>query len=225
MSRTLLQLRTSVRANVDEPTAGYWSDSDITGFINQAIRYVNRKTMYLIDGTPSTIDFVASQRAYSLDAACTGAERIVMMLDANNNPIRPISFGTARNNDKDFIDGETADGNTYPKYWYKVGVSIAFLPIPVASKTAGATYWFLKTPTELGEDTDASPLSTEYDDMVEWWASWKALSQHGDFNRSEQYSKLFGDMLEDVINSLAVYLSGQRVDLNKTEAWPFYRTR
>ena len=36
LQKTLLDMRTAVRTNLDEPTASFWSDTQLTGFINRS---------------------------------------------------------------------------------------------------------------------------------------------------------------------------------------------
>jgi len=204
-----------IRRNVEEPTAGFWTDDDIYRYLNQSIRYINRRTLYMVDDAATTITLVDGTRAYDLADDCPGPERIVYLCDSTGRPIRAISFGTSRNNDTmDFVDEKTTDN---PSYFYKVGKQIAFYPIPGAAKTL--YYWYLQTPATLSGTVD-SPFSEELDDLVQWYASWLALMDKNEYNpKTAHYKALFDESIQQWNDILAVYLSGARKNMNIDGIW------
>ena len=217
MGLTLAVLEARVRRNIEETTAGYYDSTDIPHYINQSVRYINRRTLYLVDPTPSTLTLVAGTRQYSLDSACPGPERIVYICGSTGKPIHPISFGTAKNNENlDFYDGTSSE----PSYWFKTGKQIAFYPIPASSGTY--YYWFLKTPTTMTSGVGAidSPFSDEMDDLVEWYATWRALMDKDEDNpKTAYYKALFDEGVQQWNDILGVYLAGARKNLNTDGQW------
>ena len=221
MATSLQNLIASIRTNIEEPTAGYWSDDTLTRYINQAIRHINRKTLYLIDAEPATITTSSGTRSYDLPAGCPSAERIAYLCTSEGVPIPPVGLATMRDGNVDLVDGTSSA----PSYWYKSGMQIAFYPIPSSSQTIYC--WFLKTPAALADAEDTTPFPDEYDDIVEYMVTWMCYAEY-EGPQSEKalyWGSLYKDSLDDVNRLLAAYLMGDRRNLNAYGLWPFLEAR
>jgi len=224
MSQTLLQLRTAIRSNIEEPTAGYWADADLGRYVNQSIRHMNRQLRYFIEETPGTISLVANQRTYGLAADCPGPERIYRITTAADLMIDGTSMPMMRGNTGiDMVDGTTS-GTATPTDWLKFGKKLGFYPIPAGSSANAVYYWYLETPTVLTADVDVSPYSDEYDDAVEWYATWMALMVKGEIEKAQHFKGMYVEMKEEILATLAVFLSGPRKSKNNDAVWMFQRT-
>ena len=223
MATALSTLRGYIRLNIEETSAGYWTDAVLNRYINQAIRHINRKTVYLVSATPSTISLVAGTRTYAMPTNCPSAERIAYMCTDEGKPIPPIGLKGMKDTDGvDLVDGDTTD---YPMYWYRSGIQIAFYPIPNAVKTVYV--WFLQTPTTLSLDADTTPFPNEYDDLVEYRVSWQCYAEHeGPASpKAQNWKALYDEALDDVNRLLSVFLMGNRQTLNSYPYWPFLEAK
>ena len=121
MSLTKPQILTEIRALLNEPTAVFWTDTEINNWIDQAALDISAKT--LCYETTSDITLATDTISYAEPAGCLKVHAILY----ENKPLTKADakkIGTAAARDA----GE-------PEYWFHYAKKIWLWPVPDSSRT------------------------------------------------------------------------------------------
>lgn len=157
---TLLQLRTRVRAYLDEPAPGvgsnlinYWTDAEINNWINQAYNYYYIQVAQSYSGyfTKETlINIVAAQNLYPVPVDFWDVRLLERVFATYTIPLRLFERMESPN-----ITANSNFSNIYTPTYRFEGQNILLEPTPDTSITNGLRLEYLPTPILMILDTDS----------------------------------------------------------------------
>lgn len=143
---TLSELIEDVRSRLDEDTAGFWTDAEITRWLNEG----NKRVAYLL-GNLEAIDLqstVVAQASYDLPTDILKMARV----QYNSQPLRVITFKEL--NTHESLGSPTTSESGTPEYCYLWADKIYLYPAPSAVVVDGLSIYYTKQPSTLTDSTD-----------------------------------------------------------------------
>lgn len=171
---TVDTLITAIRSDLDESTAGFWSDSDFVKWIDQAVREINYRARVLESGA-SNIILQSNTWSYSLSGSYMDVEKVmydsgdttsaVQVYDLNRAPFRMLRYGHEK------------DRGT-PKNFAVWNDTLFIWPIPRSDISGTTLYLYaVSTPTGVSSTTDAIETPAYFDKAIKMYvkahAYWK----------------------------------------------------
>lgn len=151
---TLLQLRTRVRAYLDEPAAVYWTDAEINNWVNQAYVYYYSQVAESFDGyftkEAPLINIVAAQNLYPVPTDFWKIRLLERVFATYTVPLRLYERMESPN-----ITANSNFSNVYTPTYRFEGQNILLEPTPDTSITGGLRLEYLPQPVFLVLDTDS----------------------------------------------------------------------
>lgn len=219
MAQTLLQVRTSVRAHIDEPTANYWTDAELNGLIDSRQRSLWRKILALKkDYWLTTATLTVSSGTFTY----TGGDGSGMPTDIwRVESIRTLTSGyqgllwtPADANSDIFLAGLNTDFPVSSPYQILYAMrnitTLAISPIPQQAMSALINY--IQQPTVMSSDTDTFLIPDTFVDYVEYGAAADALSK-GPVGDSVGWAQKAGESWKEIMEALDTPRSSQGPDL------------
>lgn len=170
---TVATLITNVRNEIIEPTPGFWTDAEITKWLNEAYReLVTVAEMESV--TTTNFDTVADTELYNLASDFDRLVRVERETFAGSNVYKPMRQLTIneRSDNSPFI---------YPRYypyspdafylWPRTGsdlFSVGLIPVPNESGIGIRVYYYQKAATLVSGDTPI--LAEKYLRLMEQYA-------------------------------------------------------
>lgn len=182
-SYTLTNLLATTRTLLQEEYANFWSDSQLTAYINEAIRVMAQLT-----GCYRTISSVSTAETTRL-VAFTGYKCIAV--EHNNMAlikITPVEVGHIP------IDG------IEPQYWFEEDGYIGIEPIPQAIYSL--TVYACSAPTTLVNGNDVPVIPFSLCGLIPYYAAAKAFYQDKKNATAAQLMGMFNKELDFMSKSL-----------------------
>jgi hypothetical protein len=155
---SLTNLLVSIRRLLQEATASFWTDAQLTQYINDGISFIAETTgCYRTIKTVSTVALIRT-------VALTGYKCIAVEYD-NKALIKivPIQVGHAK------LDG------VIPQYWFEYGSNIGIEPIPPAIYSL--TLYVADIPPALVNGVDVPVIPYSLQGLIVYFAVSRALEQ------------------------------------------------
>lgn len=170
---------TSVRRNLNETTAAFWSDAEIYGYLSEAERLLaSRIGGYQVNTTHTS---VTGTSAYSRPDGCLRIDRVTW----NGKKLRKATY-----RERDFMDG-TDYGSTLqtgnPEMYIEWGTQIVLFPVPDAAQSI--QYFFRKNPTRITNATAFTIQEESLQEMLPDYAIWKCSLKDGEINRADRHKQ------------------------------------
>lgn len=169
MADSVATMITVIRDNVDEATAGYWSDAEITRRIVRQFRSLWSRMIAIRDdwfrsATPGTMTLVAGTSRYTFAGMSVSDFFRVATLRTTTSGKEAVKWRWMSSKDPRFIEGLRADivFSDPLVYYYDVdGVNALLVsPLPRSALTVAVDYYTLPT--------DPSSSFTLPDPMLRW---------------------------------------------------------
>jgi len=175
-SPTLTTLLANVRNLLNQPNSSnsFWSDAELTAYINEAIRIYFGELSKINEGqftTTTDLNIVANTETIALPSdffAAKGVYKKVnngyMMLSYQNNMVE--SYNT---------DGGAGAETYVPSYYFR-GNNLVLRPVPQFSESAGIKLEYIQFPETLvsGSDVLTSQISPVFSQVIEMYSVYKA---------------------------------------------------
>lgn len=165
MSYTIAQIITKVRELLNEELGAFWTDTELTGWIQEATIDLSSKLLCVAD--TGTITLVQDQYVYSsTDESWIGSclKPKSMWYDSSSGPISMQMIRIQQFGHTDAFDSE-------PKYYHYENAQRRFYILPVPdSSVAGDTV----SVVNVYETDDATLLKDEYQPLVFLYVVYKA---------------------------------------------------
>jgi len=159
MAKTLSTLRARTRTYLDEAVQADWTDTEVDREVNEGYHKVVTAVISVFEDyylTSATANTVANQQEYALPSDFFKMRRVEINYDVDNTnsvPQRalPINIDSVRRDLANTTLGISVLRN--PAYYLK-GDVIGFIPIPTKNGTNAIKIWYIKTKTDLVNDSD-----------------------------------------------------------------------
>ena len=186
MAATLTEALSNVRSLIDEPVAQFWSDAELTEWINQGCAEIQREVEWARKG-PTVIDTVAGTQTYYAPQDFLRIYRLEFV--PNNNTSYTYSLEFRGYNEMAAAWGNpTTLPSAYPEQftlWNNpndrttgVGLTILLYPVPAVDGFLNLYYYRTIVPVAAGGDyVDVLP---GWEDSVYSFAAYRALRKDAD---------------------------------------------
>lgn len=198
MARTLAQLRSDVRSRLDESTATFWSDAELTRWVNEGQNDIARRAECL----RATDDIAVTAGTQTYDGPTDLVRATAMEWHpSTSSAIHPLTYRDKHSADSLWGTTQgTMDGT--PMIWTSWGapptLTIQVYPTPIEDGELKLFYY--KLPTELTTDTDNVGVPTGWEDLVTEYATMHALRKDGDPRWQEAF-QLYTDHLNHLLET------------------------
>jgi Family of unknown function (DUF6682) len=209
------------RSILDEPETRFWTDTEITDWINDGARDLARKAEDLLVYDTS-LAIAANVGSYPLPADCIRVHRaeFVPTNSTQQYPIRASSqdemdniWGVYQQNSSSYPSWFVTRG--YPGGSGASAFTIQFFPVP--AQTGHVNLFYYKMPRRL-TDPVADPLQLAitidmpegWDDLILMYVEWRALRKTRDPRWTEAYG-LYKDQLDYLLNVTRYYHDQQQM--------------
>lgn len=178
ISPVLDTLITDVRTMLNQLDSNnsFWSDDELTRYLNEAVRRYFQEVVIKYDGqftTTTNLDLVSGVEAVPLPGDCFE----IKVLYKNINSGQRYEALEFNNNVTDgFQASQCDDPNTYLPYYFFRGNSVVLRAAPQFSETGGLLLEYVQFPTEMisGGDPLTNQVAPIFKDLIEMYAIYKA---------------------------------------------------
>lgn len=208
---TLATLRTRVREHLGETTPGYFTNTEIDAWINEAQIQVAKKilgvdqTLLLTSGT---LNWTADTAEYALPSSTWEVVHVERLnADGDIIDVPPLILIQ----DKHLYD----KGNVQPfamgaLAYYLRGQNIGFVPTPSETQTAAVRVWYQPLPATLSADGTESDLPNDTEDLIALNAAYRGFARAGDIDRYRIYQEMYKRQLTEYVDSADVRVKTPR---------------
>lgn len=210
MAQQLSDYISRARSVLDEPSARFWTNAELTNWINDAARDLARKSEGLLVFDAS-MQIFANVATYNLELDVIRVHRMEFVPTQSNQtyPVRASS-----QDEMDQIWGTyQANPASYPSWFVTKGYpggsgssvfQVQFYPVPSQAGTMNIYYY--KMPARMGNpDVDSTQLVRTidlpegWDDLIIMYVEWRGLRKTKDPSWQEAY-QLYNDQLDYLLN-------------------------
>jgi hypothetical protein len=215
MSQTLATTITNVRTLLDEPNAQFWSDAQLTNYINEGCSDVARRTEW--KRTNQSIAINKDVQTYMMPPDLYRAYRVeYIQSQGNSNNTYTVEFRGYMEMDQVWGINQNWPAN-YPLYYTLWGapplMKILLYPVPNGDGTLIVYYY--QTTTPAVNDTDEIDMLQGWEDTIEDYACYRALRQDAqpawkDFKGTyEEKLQFFTDSTRTFQDQAGTFSTGQ----------------
>jgi len=195
------EIRTAIRALLNEEVAGFWTDAQLNTYINLAMQRLNsiisatREDYFTISATFVT---VAGTKSYTFPSDCRFIRRMEIYDPTDPNYIIKLDElrwpRTEANSDWPFTQ------NQQPKRYITRGQQFDIYPIP--DGIYNIRIYYDSKPVDLATDADVPTSPTDFHDMIVYWGAMLAKKQNEEDDAG--FASLFNarriELIETLIN-------------------------
>ncbi len=203
MSVDLTTATAEVRSLIDEPVPQFWTNTEITSWINQACAEIQRLVEWAQAG-PTVIDTTAGTQDYPGPQDLLRIHRLEFV--PNNNTAYTYSLEFRGYNEMDATWGNLKTlPSAYPEQftlWNNpndsapdVGLTMLLYPVPSVDGTLNVYY--LRTIVPVAEGTDLVDVLPGWEDTVYNWVAHRAMRKDAD-PRAQQFQADFNQQIEQM---------------------------
>lgn len=192
MAITLTTMLTNIRSLLDEPNPQFWSNTELTNWINEACAEVARKIEW--KRAQTNIDVDAQTQQYT---GPTDMIRIYRMTFQPDNSMDTYTVEFRGMMEMDQIWGINQEWPaSYPLYYttWKVPPLLTVILYPVPSQDGTLTVYYYQTITPVVSGSDNVDMLEGYEDIVEDYACYRALRKDAD-PRWQEFKSTYEDKL------------------------------
>ena len=199
MSDTLVAVRTKVRRRLDEVSARFWADADLTDWINEASREVARRAETL--QTTQTLNVTGGQQEYTLPVDVLRVHRVEFARDNSN--VQPLEYRDF--NTMDSIWWGSQRSTPGDPYWFTMWgfpptLKLIVYPTPSTSIAAGFKIFYYRLPAVAAADADPVEVPAGWDDVIVDYCEYSALRKDAD-GRWQEAKQLFEDKMMHMVDT------------------------
>lgn len=198
MSDTLVNMRTAVRARLDEATAKFWTDADLTRWINEAAREIARRTENL--QTTANISSVAGQQQYTMPVDVYRVHRVEYA--RTTSIVTPLEYRDFNNMDSIWWSSQRitpGDPYWYTMWGFPPTLTMVVYPIPSDSISNAFKVFYYRLPATVSGDSDSVEIPAGWDDIVVDYCEYSALRKDGD-QRWQEAKGIFEDKMNHFVD-------------------------
>lgn len=202
MAITLTSMLTEVRSLLDEPTAQFWQNSELTNWINEACADIARRVEW--KRTSANIDIDGGTQTYTAPTDVYRIYRIQFTPDSSEDTYT-VEFRGYMEMDQIWGINQQWPAS-YPLYYtlWQVppSMNIILYPVPSQNGTLNVFYYQQITPVVSGSD-DVDILQG-WEDLVQDYTVYRALRKDAD-PRWQEFKSTYEDKIVHMINSTRTF--------------------
>lgn len=213
MADTVAQVRTRIRAHLEEATASYWTDTEIFNAILRSYRKMWVKIMSIrkdwFQTTAGTLTLVDGTTKYSLPDDCFHVKHIRTTTSGKEN----VTFKYMSQTSPQFIEALRSDiAITNPSVmWYDIIGNTQIIVAPIPRSTLVAAIEYVPTPIALTDTTGTFGVLDPFLDYVESAATADLLAK-GPLEPLSYWKQESKEAWDDAMRALGQPRSDQSAD-------------
>lgn len=219
---TLLEVRTDVRSRLDETNAasGYFTDTELNRWINEAQRDIARRAEVL-QSFNTSVNAVVGTAKYNLPSDVIRVHRIEFV-PTGSTQVYPLESRTYDELDQYWGVNPTTQ-RSYPSYYAIWGVpggtslQVQFYPVP--SNTGVFNIYYYRLPGALTADGNTLDIPEGWQDLVALYCEYVAKRKLRDSTWSEA-KQLYDESLENLVAVSRDYTDSPRSLIYRGSAVP-----
>jgi hypothetical protein len=202
MAVTLTNATTYVRSLLDEPNPQFWSNAELTNWMNEACSDIARRVEWKrvqanIAVTAGTNTYVAPTdiyRIYRIEFAPTGSDNIYT-----------LEWRGYMEMDQIWGINQQWPGS-YPLYYtlWKVPPIMNIITYPVPSQAGHLTVYYYQQITPVAAGSDNLDVLEGFEDLVYDYTVYRALRKDAD-PRSREFKEIYEDKLVGMMNTTRTF--------------------
>jgi len=206
---------TAIRLLLNEPTAAAWSDPELRGYLNDALKDIARRTLCIRDKV--TVTASASINEYALAATILHIDRIEWTPtgDTRKIPLTPRSYDSMDLMWGTHQDSITSDPRVYTTWGVPgpspLGLKLKVYPTPHVGGNLVVFVRRLPTPIPINGSADSTQIELPqgWDEIAYDYVCYKAFRKDRQYEtamaHNQSYEERIGDMIELVDNYTSAY--------------------
>lgn len=175
---TLTTLLSRVRSNINETTARFFTDAELTTWLNNGCKDIARRAE-VIQHFDTTVSAIAGTNKYALPTDVIRVHRVEFM-PTGQTQIYPLQASTQQELDQVFGTNQAQQGTTplyYAIWGYPGGVGAAALtmqvyPVPATSGTFNIFYYAV--PVDMVGGTDVAQIPAGWEELLVLYCEYNA---------------------------------------------------
>lgn len=184
MAQTLATVRSKVRGHIDEPTASYWTDTELNGYIDDRQWDLWRKVQairkdYWLSPTGFVLTLVVGQSNYTTTDGVPADIWRISTIRTTQAGFQDVIWTLGNPTSREWVDGLRTDVPIVNPYQIMYALrnlsTIAISPLPQSVLTAQVDY--IQQPTVMTADTDTFLLPDPFIQYVQYMAAADALGK------------------------------------------------
>jgi hypothetical protein len=182
---TLLNVRNRARSALEEATARFWSDGELTAWVNDALRDIARRAE-VIQSFNTTITTVAGTAKYTLPTNVIRVHR-VEFAPTGQSQIYPLE--PSNHNYMDSMWGVNQSSPGTPRFYVMFGFppTLQIQVYPVPNQTGVLNLYYYRLPATVSSDADVLEIPEGWDDAVVDYVEAQAKRKDHDQSWVEAY--------------------------------------
>lgn len=223
MAVTLLTARTEVRSLLDEPSAQFWSDSELNSWLNQGAQDVAREAQALWMQTE--IGAVPDQQYYRLPDDFLGVHRLDYAIN-NSDQVYNLEFRGIKTMDElwGILQHLPAAFPQAFYIWNDAGYPSGpgyFGTYPVVGDNGTFILYYYRNAVFAVNDADSLDVTPAYEDIVYNYAVAKAKMKDHDPTWVD-FMKWYRDQMQNMFDKTARFSDQGDQFTSGTPNWPLY---
>lgn len=203
MSDTLTNFLTRVRSRLDEDTARFWTDAELTTWINEGANDIARRGEILQATT--TINTVSGTQQYTLPNNTIRVYRVEWSRDgATGSSIIPLEYRDF--NSMDGVWWSNQKSSRGDPYWFTMwgfppGLNLVLYPTPDATVTAGIKVYYYRLATAASAGGDTVECPSGWEDLIADYCEYSAWRKDGNQQWADAKSLYEAKLVEMIDHS------------------------
>jgi hypothetical protein len=191
--KTAANIITEVRTLINEPTARFISDADITAWLDLATARIGAVTLFDEKTTTDTLEADTGSYAYSANVTDDVAKIVAVVLCPNGSTNGTGAYALTRTHPRQFGNNKPYTKGR-PTEYALYNESINVWPVPSSTTGSGDTLYifYIDTPSGYSDGTILPPYLQEYTIL---YCVAKSFEKMGKYAISEQYMSIFEEFL------------------------------
>lgn len=182
MALTLATVRSKVRAHIDEPSANYWTDAELNGYISDRQLDLWRKILQIRKDyflSNFNLSLVANQFSYTVADGIPADIWRIETIRTTTSGKQNMVWNPGNPTSQAFIDGLNSDTPTFNPFqiYYALRnlTTLWVSPLPQSALTARVDY--IQLPTAVSADSDTFLLPDPFLPYIQYMAASDALAK------------------------------------------------
>lgn len=178
---------TRVRSRLDETAAKFWTDADLIGWLNEALRDCGRYTRHITD--TALVNLTGGVSEYTLPANIIEVENAYYLPgDGRQIPMVGMSYDNMNNAWGSFNNNNQGEPQAYALWGVPPSLQIKLYPAPSSSLTGGLSLLVTRMPNSVVVVSDTVDWPPAWEDVLDDYMEMSALRKARDGRWQEAYT-------------------------------------
>lgn len=186
------ELLTQIRSTLVEPVAGFWTDTELLGWLTRAEADYNNRTRILEDvDTSSTVQGI---NKYVLPSNCLSIRAVSYNDPSNSTPnwkrLVPSNLEKMYQQNPNFMDTSTASQGQ-PRAYMIWDRTLYIFPTPDSSGSGNLMLWYKSKPSPITATSSPLHLDDSLREALIAYVLWKAWEKERESDKADEQQQIY----------------------------------